>query len=131
EIQDIGGEIRVTDSRGTDVTRGTLAVQNTKVSQPLREGGDTDETYTVTWRVVSQDGHPIEGTYTYMVGEGAGTTASPAPVASGSPDSAAESGEETVTGTGIPSWVLPVIGGVVALVLLLVILVFATRPKQR
>ena len=51
--------------------------------------------------------------------------------ACGSPDSAAESGEETVTGTGIPSWVLPVIGGVVALVLLLVILVFATRPKQR
>ena len=131
EIQDIGGEIRVTDSRGTDVTRGTLAVQNTKVSQPLREGGDTDETYTVTWRVVSQDGHPIEGTYTYMVGEGAGTTASPAPVASGSQDSAAESGEETVTGTGIPSWVLPVIGGVLALILLLVILVFATRPKQR
>ena len=63
--------------------------------------------------------------------DSAGTTASPAPVASGSPDSAAESGEETVTGTGIPSWVLPVIGGVVALVLLLVILVFATRPKQR
>ncbi|RKQ34861.1 copper resistance CopC family protein [Kocuria tytonis] len=134
-IQDIGSEVRVTDSRGTDVTRGTLAVQNTKVSQPLREGGDTDETYTVTWRVVSQDGHPIEGTFTYSVGEGSGTTASPAPVAEASQGSGSaeksEDGRQNVSGTGIPSWVLPVVGGVVALVLLLVVLAFATRPKQR
>ena len=135
DIQDIGSEVRVTDSHGTDVTRGTLAVQNTKVSQPLREGGDTDETYTVTWRVVSQDGHPIEGTFTYSVGEGAGTTASPAPVASGDQSSGTTASQqekqEKVSGTGVPSWVLPVIGGVVALLLLLVVLAVATRPKQR
>ena len=134
-IQDIGSEVRVTDSHGTDVTRGTLAVQNTKVSQPLREGGDTDETYTVTWRVVSQDGHPIEGTFTYSVGEGAGTAASPAPVASGDQSSGTTASQqekqEKVSGTGVPSWVLPVIGGVVALLLLLVVLAVATRPKQR
>ena len=134
-IQDIGSEVRVTDSHGTDVTRGTLAVQNTKVSQPLREGGDTDETYTVTWRVVSQDGHPIEGTFTYSVGKGAETTASPAPVASGDQSSGTSASQqekqEKVSGTGVPSWVLPVIGGVVALLLLLVVLAVATRPKQR
>ena len=28
----------------------------------------------VVWRVVSSDGHPIEGTYTYEVGEGADIT---------------------------------------------------------
>ena len=131
-IQDIGSEVRVTDSHGTDMTRGTLAVQNTKVSQPLREGGSTDETYTVTWRVVSQDGHPIEGTFTYSVGKGAGTTASPAPVADGDQTPGAEaSPQEKVSGTTVPSWVLPVIGGAVALVLLLVVLAVATRPKQR
>ena len=130
-IQDIGSEVRVTDSHGTDITRGTLAVQKTKVSQPLREGGDTDETYTVTWRVVSQDGHPIEGTFTYNVGEGAGSTASPAPVASGSESPARNDGSQQINGSGIPGWVLPVIGGGVALVLLLVVLAFATRPRQR
>ncbi|MCT1616564.1 copper resistance CopC family protein [Kocuria marina] len=134
-IQDIGSEVRVTDSHGTDMTRGTLAVQNTTVSQPLREGGDEDETYTVTWRVVSQDGHPIEGTFTYTVGDGAATAASPAPVASADASQGAaqdaNGAQEDVSGTGIPSWVLPVAGGAIALVLLLVILAFATRPKQR
>ncbi|MCT2022068.1 copper resistance CopC family protein [Kocuria marina] len=130
-IQDIGSEVRVTDSHGTDMTRGTLAAQNTAVSQPLREGGDEDETYTVTWRVVSQDGHPIEGTFTYTVGDGAATAASPAPVASADASQGANGAQEDVSGTGIPSWVLPVAGGAIALVLLLVILAFATRPKQR
>lgn len=130
-IQDIGSEVRVTDSHGTDMTRGTLAVQKTKVSQPLREGGDSDETYTVTWRVVSQDGHPIEGTFTYDVGEGAGSTASPAPVSSASGQAQQDDAQQPVSGTGVPGWVLPVIGGVVALVLLLVVLAFATRPRQR
>lgn len=134
-IQDIGSEVRVTDSHGTDMTRGTLAVQNTMVSQPLREGGDEDETYTVTWRVVSQDGHPIEGMFTYTVGDGAATAASPAPVASADASQGAaqdaNGAQEDVSGTGIPSWVLPVAGGAIALVLLLVILAFATRPKQR
>ncbi|MCC5672709.1 copper resistance protein CopC [Kocuria rhizophila] len=133
-IQDIGSEVRVTDSHGTDMTRGKLAVQNTKVSQPLREGGSTDETYTVTWRVVSQDGHPIEGTFSYSVGEGSGTTAAPAPVAStsqGAGEASGDAGQQNVSGTGVPSWVLPVIGGVVALILLLVVLAFATRPRQR
>ncbi|MDO4918198.1 copper resistance CopC family protein [Kocuria sp.] len=131
-IQDIGSEVRVTDSHGTDMTRGTLAVQGTKVSQPLREGGDTDETYTVTWRVVSQDGHPIEGTFTYSVGDGAGTTASPAPVAgSDRTDAATPGASEDVNGSGVPGWVLPVLGGVLALVVLVVVLAVATRPRQR
>ncbi|WP_052160818.1 copper resistance CopC family protein [Kocuria marina] len=134
-IQDIGSEVRVTDSHGTDMTRGTLAAQNTTVSQPLREGGGEDETYTVTWRVVSQDGHPIEGTFTYTVGDGSATAASPAPVASADASQGAaqdaNGAQEDVSGTGIPSWVLPVAGGAIALVLLLVILAFATRPKQR
>ncbi|WP_420713069.1 copper resistance protein CopC [Streptomyces sp. MMG1121] len=36
-------------------------------------------TYTVTWRVVSADSHPVSGALTFSVGERTATTASPAP----------------------------------------------------
>ena len=84
---DIGHQVRVTDSEGQPVTEGPLEQNGTTVSQPLGETGAQDETYQVVWRVVSSDGHPIEGTYTYEVGDGAETTTL-APGISSTPTSA-------------------------------------------
>ena len=155
DILDIGHEIHVTDSEGRDITQGTLGVTGKTVSQPLRDSGRGDDTYTVTWRVVSQDGHPIEGKFQYGVGSGAtpasaaahddaaehddadhehsaasSEAASPA-AGSSATASAASTADAEAGNTGLPGWVLPVIGGAVVLVILLGILFFATRPKQR
>lgn len=154
DILDIGHEIHVTDSEGRDITQGTLGVTGKTVSQPLRDSGRGDETYTVTWRVVSQDGHPIEGKFQYGVGSGATPAAAAAhddaaehddadhehsaasseaasPAAGSSATASASTADAEAGDTGLPGWVLPVIGGAVVLVILLGILFFATRPKQR
>lgn len=84
EIMDIGHQVLVTDSEGQSVTEGPLERDGSQVVQPLADTGAQDETYQVVWRVVSSDGHPIEGTYTYEVGDGADTT-TPAPSLSTTP----------------------------------------------
>ena len=84
EIMDIGHQVLVTDSEGQSVTEGPLERDGSQVIQPLADTGAQDGTYQVVWRVVSSDGHPIEGTYTYEVGDGADTT-TPAPSLSSSP----------------------------------------------
>lgn len=142
-IQDIGHEIHVTDSEGRDITQGTLGVTGKTVSQPLRDSGRGDDTYTVTWRVVSQDGHPIEGTFRYSVGAGSGAGPERSAATGGHADhehaeagssaeaASPEAASSEAGSTGLPGWVLPVIGGLVVLVILLGVLFVATRPKQR
>jgi len=66
-----GNRVRVVDSTGASVAEGEPQVKGTTVTQPLKiKDASADETYTVTWRVVSSDGHPIQGTYTFSVGAG-------------------------------------------------------------
>jgi copper transport protein len=62
------GAVRVFDVDATRVDTGSIsrAQRNREVSvpvRPLKEG-----TYTVTWRVVSADGHPVHGGFTFYVG---------------------------------------------------------------
>lgn len=72
DIMDVAGanQVRVTNAAGETVTEGEPEVDGTVVTQDLATQ-ETDDTYTVTWRVVSSDGHPIQGTFTYTVGAGA------------------------------------------------------------
>lgn len=51
------------------------------------EVGDGD--YTVAFRVVSQDGHPVEGTFAFTVEAGAASAPATPAVASGAPDQGA------------------------------------------
>lgn len=136
-IMDIGREVRVTDSSGESLVAQESTVERQRVIQPLSNPGSTeDETYTVVWRVVSEDGHPIEGTYEYTVGTGAGAQAGQGPTqeASAAPTSAdndtATEAAEPAGDSGTPGWLIPVVGGVGALALLIVVLVLATRRKQ-
>lgn len=114
-VSDIGHEIHVTDPEGKEITTGEPTVDRTRLTQRLKEDG-APGTYTVVWRTVSQDGHPIEGNFTYSVGESAGQeSATPTTQASASEgaDAARETGVPGVS--GMPGWVLAVIGTAVVL----------------
>ncbi|MFE6234855.1 copper resistance protein CopC [Cellulosimicrobium sp. NPDC057862] len=61
-------QVVVSDSAGTVVTQGAPTIEGSTATLALDPavalGGDT---YTVAWRVVSSDGHPIEGTFAFTV----------------------------------------------------------------
>lgn len=138
EVQDVGAEVKVMTG-GTDVSAGEITVEGRTVTSALPDDlapGD----YTVNWRVVSEDGHPISGTFDFTItdeGSGGGEAQSGEDAAADgesaglggsavdAPDrEAVERGELTgddATGLSLPMMILLGIGGlaVVALVLLL------------
>jgi methionine-rich copper-binding protein CopC len=84
----VGAEVRVTDASGTSWSDGAPQVVDRAVTQKLRTGAPAGP-YTVVWRVVSSDSHPIEGTFGFTVAQGS-TTAAGAPGASTSPTAQGE-----------------------------------------
>jgi copper transport protein len=72
----IGG-IRVFDATGKRVDHGTIGHPNGIGSQvfialpKLKDGG-----YVVTWRVISADSHPVQGAFTFTIGDAAPAKAS-------------------------------------------------------
>jgi methionine-rich copper-binding protein CopC len=58
--------VNVVSAAGEDVTDGDAVVDGAIVRQALREPTEAG-TYTVTWHVVSSDGHPTEGTFAFTV----------------------------------------------------------------
>jgi len=63
----INSIVRVEDATGTDQADGPVQILDNQVSQPVKPGAPEGK-YTVVWRVVSSDGHPIEGTFTFTAG---------------------------------------------------------------
>ncbi|MCQ1986402.1 copper resistance CopC family protein [Arthrobacter sp. zg-Y844] len=68
----IGSEVRVLDEEGTDWAQGQVRILDNTATQPLRPGAPAGS-YTVQWRVVSSDAHPIEGTFGFTVAGSGGT----------------------------------------------------------
>ena len=89
----VGVEVRVTDASGASWSEGAPDVLDRSVHQPLRAGAPAGA-YTVVWRVVSSDSHPIEGTFGFTVAEGGqgSTTPAASPGASGPAIQTAEPG---------------------------------------
>lgn len=73
-----GLEISVTGPDG-DATERTDGCLDSVEANSINESADIDQpgTYTVNWRSVSQDGHPIEGSYDFVVENTSGYVASP------------------------------------------------------
>lgn len=71
-IQEVGSEVTVVVD-GKDVSAGELTVEDKKLSVALPDDLKPGD-YKVTWRVVSEDGHPISGDYSFSIkdSEGAG-----------------------------------------------------------
>lgn len=96
----IGAQFSVKDFAGAEWADGNVEIVDNVASQKLKAGAPAGA-YTVAWRVVSSDSHPIEGTFGFTATAGA-AGASPA----GSP-SAASPGTSTTTAAAVPTMGTP------------------------
>ena len=83
-------EVVVTDPDGNAVADGPATVDGAIATQPLRGSGPAG-VYHVIWKVVSSDGHPTSGEYSFTVTVGDTATDEP----SAAPTSAAPTAEQT------------------------------------
>ena len=69
------GAVRLFDSRGRRIDTGATTKPSAQVvSVPIRTTLP-DGAYVVTWRVISADSHPVQGSFTFQVGTSANATA--------------------------------------------------------
>ncbi|ALE06019.1 hypothetical protein AL755_11935 [Arthrobacter sp. ERGS1:01] len=115
----IGSEIFIKDAGGTNWASGPVDIIDNHVTQAVKPGAPAGK-YTVEWRVVSSDSHPIEGTFTFTVtGKGGSSgAASPVQAQNGAAGQAAQGG-------GFP-WGL-VGGGAGTLALAVALAIYAKR----
>lgn len=134
DLLDMGAQVRVTDAQGTDVTDGQPQVDGPTVTQDVTPSQSANNTYTVVWRVVSSDGHPIEGTFSYDVGEGAdaqpATQAASTTPTSGVTSATSES-EGTETDAAPPLTLYAVGGATLALAVLGAVLLVRKMGARR
>lgn len=97
EVAQVGATVAVTGGDGAAVTDGAPQVEGTTVVQPLVDGLAAGD-YEVVWRVTSQDGHPISGSFGFGVegeaAEGAGDGTDQGAAAGGAAQAAAGSTDE-------------------------------------
>ncbi|MGI8948079.1 MAG: copper resistance CopC family protein [Ornithinimicrobium sp.] len=67
ELTDLGAWVEVSGPLGSALD-GTPEIEGDRLSQPLSTDVPSGD-YEATWRVTSQDGHPISGTFDYTVQE--------------------------------------------------------------
>lgn len=132
-------EIQVTDAAGTALNDGAPVVEGTTLSQAL--AGTASGEVTVLWKVVSSDGHPISGEFSFTVS----APPAPTPTETASPTATAEptpTTEPTVTPvestTPEPTTTEPassatpwIIGGVVILLLVAAAVAYLIVSRAR
>ncbi|CAB4596707.1 unannotated protein [freshwater metagenome] len=78
-VSTVSGGLSVLDADGNHVDVGKSRVTNSRTLVTELESALADGTYVVTYRVLSADGHPVNGSFLFGVGSGAlDRTASPA-----------------------------------------------------
>ena len=60
--------VRVLDPEGVPVAADTTVAADDRTEMITRVTGQSAGTYTVRWRAISADGHPIDGTFVFSVG---------------------------------------------------------------
>ncbi|MCX6498679.1 MAG: copper resistance protein CopC [Arthrobacter sp.] len=70
----LGTQIKVSDAAGSNWADGGVQIVDNVVSQKLRPGAPAG-LFTVQWRVVSADGHPIEGNFSFTAAAAGGDSA--------------------------------------------------------
>lgn len=129
EVVDIGHQVRVTDSEGASVTDGPPEPAGNRVVQPLADTGGGDETYDVVWRVVSGDGHPIEGSFSYDVGAGAESATDTVDRGEDPGGPVPAPASEDVT-AGAPLWLVAVLGAAAAVAVLGAVSAVSRRRRR-
>jgi methionine-rich copper-binding protein CopC len=99
--------VAVTGPDGKEWQGGPATVDSNVVSAPVRELGPTG-VYTIGYRVVSADGHPVSGKVTFTLTKAGNGTPAPA---SANEDAAANVGTNGAD-SGLPIWVWLVGAGV-------------------
>jgi methionine-rich copper-binding protein CopC len=122
----------VTGADGVRVDTGRARILGSAVTQNLRHsvpGG----TYTVAYRVVSDDGHPVEGQITYTVTAGtSSSTAPPTPApAAAAPSAAPPAAAAAVASGGDGSHLVHVLGGFAVVVAGAGALVYERLQRRR
>lgn len=82
-VLEIGTGLQITAPDGTVMPLGPAVVDGPTVTQPLPEARPAGA-YLVSWRAVSQDGHPVTGAFAFTAATGVapaptGTTTTPTP----------------------------------------------------
>lgn len=91
--------VAITSENGDHWEGGVAEVASNVVTTPVRELGPAG-VYTIAYRVISADGHPVDGKLTFTLSEASDGTPAPPPADSAADDSG-----------GVPIWVW--IGGAV------------------
>jgi len=109
KVSTLSSEIVVTDAAGQVAADAEAVIDGSTATLTL-PGALADGAYTVTWRVVSGDGHPVQGTFPFTVAvPAAATTPAPGPAATptSTPTSTATTGPtatpEPTSSTGVTS----------------------------
>lgn len=104
-LMDVGAAVVVRDDDGKSIVTGAPEVRRNHLRVAV-DAGASPARYTVAYRVVSEDGHTIESSFTYQV---SGSSASPAPpedVPSDSAPTAAPLDDGTGPADGTPPYAL-------------------------
>ncbi len=133
----LGSVVQIQDSSGTNWADGEVQITDTEVSQPIKADAPAGE-YSVVWRVVSSDAHPIEGNFSFTVESGAEGTegasaGAGADAGAGTPEPietqenpADEPAGLTVAGQTVPWSVL----GMVAVLVVLAVIIGVTAKRR-
>jgi copper resistance protein C len=132
----IGSSFSIKDASGAEWADGPVNIVDNVASQKLKAGGPAGQ-YTVAWRVVSSDSHPIEGTFTFTASSAADGAAPAAGSTAGSTAAATVPGMGTAepgvtaapesTGSGEPFQWSIVIFAAAAVGLLVTLAILARR----
>ncbi len=127
----IGSQVLVVDEAGTNWASGEVQVLDKAATQELRPGAPAGK-YTVQWRLVSSDSHPIEGTFSFTASSASSATAvSPAAGAAAGPvvsvQAQPEPQSEPVADDSAVPW--SIIGLAVVLVGIVVAMVVVARRR--
>ncbi len=80
DILDGGARVVARDESGADVALGTPRVDGAVLSAQWPATADSGR-YTVAWRAVGDDGHPLEGQFAFQIRTAEQPAAQPSPVA--------------------------------------------------
>lgn len=113
--------VSVTDAAGTELADGDPVLDGTEVTQAL--SGTSQGPITVVWRVVSSDGHPVSGEYSFVAGD---ADAAPAPPTGEAADEASDAAEE-----GVPVGLWIGVGAVAIIVVAGVVIAMVAASRRR
>lgn len=125
-----GTAMTVVDEAGADWVAGDPVIDADTLTVPLKSGMPNGS-FTVTWQVVSSDGHPTSGEYAFSL---AAAEAAPSPTATAPAETTQPSSTPAAQApaeTDAAPWPLLIGLGVVLLVAIVIVIVISARKRRR